>query len=510
MNYPLKNFAASRHTWMTLMGLLLMTPILKGNTLHIGASYAYHTLAEAAAVAEPGDTLLVHEGTYAGNEYVAQLQGTSVAKIYILAAPGETVIYSGGGNAWQFSDGAYLHIAGFIFEHQTGNGLNFDDGGTYDSPAHHIVFEHCIFRDMDASGNNDLLKLSGLDSFEVRSCAFLNGAAGGSGIDMVGCHDGLITGSRFENLGSNSIQTKGGSRNIRIEKNVFMHGGDRALNLGGSTGLPYFRPLNAPYEAADLKVYANVFIGSTAPVAFVGAIQSEVINNTFYLPEKWVLRILQETVDPDRFPPCGQNTFSNNIIWLDHQVSVECNIGPNTAPETFTISNNLWYHAEDGSWPGPDLPVNDVNQIIGQDPLFTDPTEEMFSLSPGSPAIGKGLNVLQPETDFDEHPFLMPRSIGAFEGGMMTSSPGIVPAEAAFMLYPNPASGEVFLEFNSALPEKAEVTFITLEGKTVARYRLEEGQQQPFVLPVWDLASGCYVVNIHRLPSALLMITEKQ
>ncbi|MBK9982774.1 MAG: hypothetical protein IPP15_10180 [Saprospiraceae bacterium] len=64
--------------------------------------------------------------------------------------------------------------------------------GTYATPAHHIKFENCTFRNIDATGNNDLLKLSGLDSFEIRHCVFLNGADGGSGMDMVGCHDGLI------------------------------------------------------------------------------------------------------------------------------------------------------------------------------------------------------------------------------------------------------------------------------------------------------------------------------
>jgi len=58
------------------------------------------------------------------------------------------------------------------------------------------------------SGNNDLLKLSGLDYFEIRNCEFRNGAEGGSGIDMVSCHHGIIQGNHFENLGSNSIQCK--------------------------------------------------------------------------------------------------------------------------------------------------------------------------------------------------------------------------------------------------------------------------------------------------------------
>ncbi|MBK9982773.1 MAG: hypothetical protein IPP15_10175 [Saprospiraceae bacterium] len=68
----------------------------------------------------------------------------------------------------------------------------------------------------------------------------------------------------------------------------------------------FFRPIDAPYETSDLKVYSNIFIGSQAAVAFVGCINTEVVNNTIYLPEKWVMRILQETVDEDRFPPCGK------------------------------------------------------------------------------------------------------------------------------------------------------------------------------------------------------------
>ena len=334
---------------------------LKATTLDVRSGFPYATLGDAAFVALPGDTILVHEGTYSGGLFVGGLQGTTTDWIYILAAPGEEVIYSGGSNAWQFTDAAYLHIAGFIFQGQTGNGVNFDDGGSYETPAHHIVFDNCTFRDINASGNNDLLKLSGIDNFEIRNCVFLNGSAGGSGIDMVGCHDSSIHDNHFENQGSNSIQAKGGTSNIRIERNFFKNGGSRVLNLGGSTGLQFFRPLDAPYEAAELKVYSNVFIGSDAPIAFVGSINCEVVNNTLHLPTKWVLRILQETVDTSRFAPCGYNTFRNNIIYIDSRVSVECNIGPNTAPETFTFSNNFWFHSEDSGWPGPDLPVDDEN-----------------------------------------------------------------------------------------------------------------------------------------------------
>ncbi|MBK9103856.1 MAG: right-handed parallel beta-helix repeat-containing protein [Saprospiraceae bacterium] len=470
---------------------------LHANTLEVGQGYPYATLSEATNIAVPGDTILIHEGTYSGGIYVADLQGTASAWIHILAAPGEAVTFDGGGNAWQFTDAAYLEISGFIFEHQTGNGVNFDDGGSYETPSHHILFDNCTFRDINASGNNDLLKLSGIDSFEIRQCLFLNGAEGGSGIDMVGCHDSQIHNNRFENQGSNSVQAKGGCRNIRIERNFFKNGGARALNLGGSTGLQFFRPLDAPYEAAELKVYSNVFIGSDAPVAFVGTINTEVVNNTFYLPTKWVLRILQETVDPDRFPPCGYNTFRNNIIYINNLVSVECNIGPNTAPETFTFSNNLWFHSENSNWTGPDLPVEDTDNIVSEDPLFEDASLEDFSLMEGSPAIGAGYDVTDPSVDYDEVQFLIPRSIGAFEGGMAT---GIVDYKIDdaqdFRVWPNPASSDITIEFPG--PQDAlRISLVSISGQQVLNIGKESmDHRKTITMPLNPDLHGLFVLRI--------------
>ena len=357
---------------------------------HVGAGQTYTSLSQAVAVTVPGDTIMIHEGNYPGGLSIANLQGTAVNRICILAAPSETVTFNGGANAWQMTDAAYILIKGITFQHQTGNGFNIDDGGSYNSPSHHIVFESCTFRDIKASGNNDLLKMSGVDFFEIKNCTFLNGAAGGSGIDLVGCHEGLISGNRFENQGSNSIQIKGGSKNIYIKANFFKNGGQRTLNLGGSTNLRFFRPADARYEAAALTVYSNIFIGSDVPIAYVGCIQTNVVNNTIYLPRKWVIRILQETVDTSRFYPCGNNSFKNNIVYRDSQVSQDCSIGPNTNPQSFSFSNNLWYHSQNPAWTGPTLPATDINCMIGKDPLFNNAAADDFTLGKASPAGGKG------------------------------------------------------------------------------------------------------------------------
>jgi hypothetical protein len=481
----------------TFICFLLSACHLPAATLHIGPGQPYANLAAAAAVAQPGDTLLLHAATYSGGLFIPNLKGTPNQWITIRNAPGATVIFQGGTNAIQFTDPAYVHIIGLTFQQQTGNGLNVDDGGTYATPAHHLIVERCIFRDMAASGNNDLLKLSGVDHFEVLDCWFQNGAAGGSGIDMVGCHFGKIIGNRFENMGSNAIQCKGGSEQVRIERNFFKNCGQRTLNIGGSTGLAFFRPDTARFEAARVQVFSNVFLGSQAPVAYVGAVEVDVAHNTLYRPERWAIRILQETVDTNRFLPCGHNSFRNNIVVLSNANPTAINIGPNTAPQTFTFSNNLWYHADNPNWAGPNTPVAEPYRVLNQDPLLQDPANGHFAIPPASPAAGRGLPLNEPKLDFFKRLFANPPSIGAVEANPVSSvGGGEADSEGRLFVFPNPApDGMFWLVFpeNAALVFPLPVVIADLSGRIVMEQTLEEATA---TVRADFLPKGVYVVCI--------------
>ena len=401
-----------------------------GRTIHVGQGQQYQTLEQAAGEAQPGDKIIIHNGVYTQREDISNLNGEKENPIIIYAEEEGKVVYRGQSEAWHLSSCSNLFIYGFIFENQTSNGVNIDDSGNYDNSTFNITIKNCIFRDMNANGNNDLLKLSGLNDFTVENCSFLNGADGGSGIDMVGCHQGRFIKNRFENMGSNCIQVKGGSQYITITQNTFIDGGNRSLNLGGSTGLEYFRPHDAPFEAADIDVYSNIFIRSWAPIAFVGSTRVRVFNNTFYKPENWVFRILQETVDTSRFIACGDNEFSNNIIYFGNNLHRIVNIGPNTRPESFIFVNNLWYNFDNPDFDNPGLPVEETNPVIQKNPLFENIDEYNFDLTSSSPAIGKGKSVLAPELDFKDRYFKDTCSIGAFEyNGVFkdfTGEPGTV------------------------------------------------------------------------------------
>ena len=463
---------------------------------HVGPGQTYATLAQAVAVVVPGDTIKIHAGSYAGGLFFSNLQGAANQWITIRNAPGDVVIFEGGSNAIQLTDPAYLRIEGLIFQHQTGNGFNLDDGGSYSTPAHHVVFDRCTFRDISASGNNDLLKLSGLDHFEIRNCRFLNGSTGGSGADMVGCHYGVFEGNVFENQGSNCIQAKGGTAWVRMEGNLFKDGGQRSLNLGGSTGLAFFRPDTAHYEAAHLQVFSNIFVGSWAPIAYVGAVHVEVVNNTFYQPENWVIRILQETVDPNRFLECGDNSFINNIIYLNKNLGTETNIGPNTRPETFVFSNNLWFNAVVPNWTGPDIPTADPNQILQANPLFQNPTNDDFSIPPSSPAAGAGAARTEPKLDFLKRGFAAPRSVGAVEANPVSGLQE-APEVTGLRVFPNPIGHEFFVDYQLVEEMPVEIDLYDLSGRklrTLYRGESPAGQQR---LPLQvDVPSGFYFLKM--------------
>lgn len=472
---------------ITTILFLIAATTLTARRIEVSPGGTYPGLVTAAQVAQAGDSIVFRAGTYPGGDHVENLRGSASAWITLTCEVGEQVILRGGGNAWQLTDPAYLRISGFIFEGQTGNGLNIDDGGTYDSPAHHIAIDGCHWRSINATGNNDQLKMSGVDTFIVADNIFENGAAGGSLIDMVGCHAGQFLGNIFSNAGSNCIQAKGGTRYIRIERNRFEDGGARAINIGGSTGLQFFRPLGALYEAANIAVFSNIFIGADAPVAFVGSINCIVANNTIWLPERWAIRILQETREPG-FVQCGDNAFINNIVVLDDRsASPTLNIGDSTRPETFRFRNNLWLHRENASWTGPNLPVPEPGRILGRDPLIASPTFDMSPLD-GSPAIGTGADLAEPTHDYNLRPFRSPRSIGAIESVSRVS----VTSDAIATVGCRVSESLLFVEIQIDV-HATSVSLYDVGGRIV-RTQAVSAMAKSISIDISGLSAGTYIV----------------
>jgi hypothetical protein len=251
------------------------------------------------------------------------------------------------------------------------NGLNIDDGGSADPKADHIVVENLTVRDIGPSGNNDGIKLSGVDDFLVLGCTVERWGAQGSAIDMVGCHRGLIVDCTFRgapNRGASGVQAKGGSREVCVARSVFREAGLRPVSMGGSTGLPYFRPPSAGYEVRNALTIGNVFLDSMTAVAFVGADACEASYNTIVHPTRWVLRILQESRG-DRFVPCRNGLFRRNlVVWRYRDLLTAVNIGPATSPESFRFEANWWYCEDRPAASTPHLPSAETHGTTGRSP----------------------------------------------------------------------------------------------------------------------------------------------
>lgn len=478
-------------------------------TLYVGPGH-YSSFAELAPEVRSGDYIVVLPGVYPGGATLRDLYNVTITG----SDSGRSVI-EGGKEALHLIDPNLLRVENIVFRNQTENCVNVDDGGSYDTPARSVHFVGCRFEGISATGNNDLLKMSGVDRVVIYDCVFQNGSPEGSMIDLVGCHEVHIMSNIFSNAGSNAIQVKGGSELVLITRNRFLDGGKRAINIGGSTGLEYFRPLDAPYEAQHVTVFANLFRGGETAFAFVTASECCAAHNTILYPTKWVFRMLQETSDP-RFIKCRSIAFSNNIIVLDDRAAnPSINIGPGTQPEATYFASNMWYHSSNPQWLGPNLPTAEARMFLGIDPLLRDPANDDVALLPGSPAIGAGSSDManfpilpspssvHPTFFYDlvgrQYACLFPRSIGAMEGCDPTPVESISPeVPCTLNVFPHPLADLSHIAVTGLDPGEVEWSLYSLDGRILQSGRQRVGADGHFtqVLDGRSLGAGLHVLHL--------------
>jgi hypothetical protein len=384
----------------------------------------------AISLAAPGTAIRLHAGTYGGGAWIEGLAGTAEAPIWIGGVEGEArPVFEGGPVAFTLRTPQYVVVHDLEVQNTEQDGINIDDGALVDDPtaSQFVVVRNIAIRSVGTGSNNDCLKLSGLNEFVVMDSDFsgCGGGLAGSGIDMVGCHNGVVRGNLFHDMveSGNAVQTKGGSENVEIRGNRFEDAGSRALNLGGSTGFEYFRPSLDPAaenaEARNIRAIANVLVGSDSPIAFVGCTGCLAAHNTIVNPRMWVFRVLQETPSAGEytFAQSGNNRVVNNIVYFQRGgLSTVMNVGGDTAPQTFTIENNLWFahDAPEQSDPAGELPVAEASPVVGSDPMLVDPAGGDVHVMDGSPAIGAGVAVVEAPGDYEGTCYGDPPTIGAW------------------------------------------------------------------------------------------------
>jgi hypothetical protein len=106
-----------------------------------------NSLRRALADARPGTHIRIAPGTYPPGIFVRGLRGTAERRIVIEGAdPQKPPLFEGGTTGWQLSDCEYLTLRHLAVRGQSGNGINIDDGGTYDTPSHIWCWSRCTSR----------------------------------------------------------------------------------------------------------------------------------------------------------------------------------------------------------------------------------------------------------------------------------------------------------------------------------------------------------------------------
>jgi len=312
-----------------------------------------------------GDTVKLAPGDYPTGNFV-----TGIANLTIEARDSANPPhFKGGKEGWHFSRCPGLTLRHLKVSGQSANGINLDDGGKLDKPVAKVLIESVEVSDIGPDGNFDAIKCSGLEDLTIRNCRI--SGWGGQAIDFVGCHKSLITGCVFTGKPGFSQHTgpqfKGGCEDIVIEKCRFKDAGERPIQAGGSTGMDYFRPPGAKYEARRITIRDNTIEGGMCATAFTGVDGAEFTGNTVKSPEKWIFRVLQET-KAEGFPPCRNVVVSgNSFVFQRAKVREEINIGPDTAPETFRFENNRWLAEDKPEESAPKLPVAEKGGSYGKE-----------------------------------------------------------------------------------------------------------------------------------------------
>jgi hypothetical protein len=394
----------------------------------------FQTLARAAQNLSPGTAIYLHAGTYPGGLFLSDIRGTAASPIWIAGAPGESrPIIQGGGDGLHFVKPRYLVIQDLEIRDAAGNGINIDDGddvGNADA-ARFVVLRGLAIQDAGErpSGIADCLKLAGVNDVTILHSTFGrcgNGPGSGAvGVNGVGVHRVTVAFNRFTANGYGALQFKGGSDDVDVVGNFVQDAGWRGVNMGGSTGVAFFRPpltTSRPnYEASRVRTKANVFVGGEAAAAFAGCVECEFSFNTVVTPSKWVVRVLQETTTAGQyaFAPASGGRIANNIFYFrrsDLNSGEDINVGGGTDPSSFSLTGNLWYAYDAPRQSGPRLgrTGSDTGSIVGVDPAFVHTETGDFHLRRNSAAVGAGNPRFTPHADLEGKCYDNPPSLGAF------------------------------------------------------------------------------------------------
>jgi len=136
-----------KQTLFILPLLIFISQQVTSQVITIGDTGDYPTLEAAENFVTSGDTLLLQSQVFSdGTQFLNNLNGTLANPIVIMADTEHQSIFRGETEAIHLTDCSHVILDGLVVEQQTGNGINIDDGSDYSTPSTYITVRNCIFR----------------------------------------------------------------------------------------------------------------------------------------------------------------------------------------------------------------------------------------------------------------------------------------------------------------------------------------------------------------------------
>jgi hypothetical protein len=382
---------------------------------------------------QPGDTLIVHAGTYSDSGRISiSVHGTASAPVLIKAADGQPrpVVTRPASAAVQNTiniEGAtYLTIKGLEITGNGGDGINLSGGPSF------ITLEDLDVHDVDVGVN----VRSSMNNLTVRRNQIRRtGIGNGTGEGMyVGCNDAtcIVRDSLLEQnwihdalpgtTQGDGIEVKVGSHSNVIRDNViynmpfpgiFVYGtGANPVNL--VEGNVVWNCLEGIYAVADAVVRNNIVIGSGTGLSLYGHTQVAqmknvtAVNNTLYdnndgLYVRWG-------------NSASNMVLANNAVYSPGKNAV--NAGGSFGSGATVVANYVQG--------GTSIALDSTRLLDGGSAVaaFVDASNEDFWPRAGSILLDRGVASQAPANDFNSTARAAPFDVGAYEALGLTANPG--------------------------------------------------------------------------------------
>jgi hypothetical protein len=305
----------------------------------------------AAKTAGSGTRILLAAGTYAVGFTISDLRGTATEPFWIEGpATGIRAQLVGGSASIRLIRPSFVALRHLTITQTTLASVNVDDGGA-GGDAHDVVIEDVTI----ASTNATAFQITGVRNVTIRDSTV---GAANRAVMMVGVHHATIARMVTGPTAYASVALAGGSQDIEVRQNRFENTG-AGVRIGNNySDANEFRPMLTAsagnFEAADVQVFDNVFIGNITLAAIIctNCTRSLVAHNAIRATTPAVFRLEQAyATHPQlagaQFVRAGAVRWINNAIEIPGSPSamtvVNSGLGDMPDPASCSFDHNLWH-----------------------------------------------------------------------------------------------------------------------------------------------------------------------